>query len=408
MTRPELLVLTGLHVPGIEAVITRIRALDPTVAVLHHDLRDIGSGLVHRRLRVGDTDESTEIELVHGCLSCTVREDLLRTLTDPARRIVLHLDPALEPEHVCWSLLHVAVGGARIADTADLLGVVTCVDSGNWLADATGDDGLAERGMSGVPDDERTVAQVAVGQAEFADLLVHTGTADAWTLARTEAVLTRLAPAAPRLRLAELDERVFLSSAAGPGRRGRPDDVHGPLLRGHPPLGRDCGAQLLLFNARRPFHPERLHAAMDVLLDGVVRTRGRIWLATRPEAVLWLESAGGGLQLGYAGEWLAGTDATTWEQAAPERTALAALGWHPRFGDRAQDIVVITHDADHEEIAAALREALLTDAELAAGEREWRALPDPFAWWDTTAGAPTCPAPVELMTSSAHGEKEES
>ena len=407
MTRPELLVLAGLRTSGVEAVITRIRALDPTVAVLHHDLRDVCSGLVHRRLRVGDTDESTELELVHGCLSCTVREDLLRVLAGPARRIVLHLDPALEPEYVCWSLLHVT-DGATIADAADLLGVVTCVDSGNWLADTTGDDGLAERGLSGLPDDERTVAQVAVGQAEFADLLVHTGTADAWTLARTEAVLTRLVPAAPRLRLADLDERVFLTGAIRPARRGRPDDVHAPLLRGHPPLTRDCGVQLLLFSARRPFHPERLHKAMDVLLDGVVRTRGRIWIATRPEAVLWLESAGGGLHLGYAGEWLAGADAHAWEQAPPERTALASLAWDPQFGDRAQDVVAITYDADHEEIAAVLNEALLTDAELAAGEQGWRALPDPFAWWDTAAGAPACPAPIELIASSAHGEKEES
>jgi hypothetical protein len=53
--------------------------------------------------------------------------------------------------------------------------------SDRWLADATGDDGLAERGLSGLPDGERTVVQVAVGQAEFADLLVQTGTADAWS-----------------------------------------------------------------------------------------------------------------------------------------------------------------------------------------------------------------------------------
>src|SRR4051794_36776849 len=96
VTRPELPVLAGLHTSGVEALIARIRALDPTVAVLHHDLRDVGSGLVHRQLRAGDTDESTELELVHGCLSHTVREGLMRVLVEPARRVVLHLDPALE------------------------------------------------------------------------------------------------------------------------------------------------------------------------------------------------------------------------------------------------------------------------------------------------------------------------
>ncbi|GAA5130046.1 hypothetical protein [Pseudonocardia adelaidensis] len=39
MSRPELLVLCGLHTPGAEAVIARIRTLDPDAAVPHHDLR---------------------------------------------------------------------------------------------------------------------------------------------------------------------------------------------------------------------------------------------------------------------------------------------------------------------------------------------------------------------------------
>jgi G3E family GTPase len=388
VSRPELLVLCGLHAPGAEAVIARIRASDPDVAVLHHDLREIGSGRVHRRLRHRDRDDWTELQLAHGCLSCTLREDLLPQLhllsePDGPRRIVLHLDPALEPEQVCWSLLHVLVDGAPITERVDLRGVITCVDTGTWLDDATGDATLAERGAAELPDDERTVAQVAVGQAEFADLIVHIGTADAWQLARTDAVLERLAPGATRTSLAALDARVLLTDLPPGARRGRPDDVHDPLLRGQPPLSRDCGVQLSVFSARRPFHPARLHDAVDALLDGVVRTRGRIWLATRPESVLWLESAGGGLRIGQAGEWLAAGGPAAWAAAGPERRALASLGWHPRFGDRSQDVAVLSLDADPSRIEAALAAALLTDAELAAGERAWRALPDPFGWWHT-------------------------
>jgi G3E family GTPase len=404
--RPELFVLTGLPAPGVEAVISRLRALDPDIAVLHHDLRGIGPGdgpgVVRRRLRRGADDVTTTLQLAHGCVSCTLREDVLPQLFALAapggpRRIVLHLDPTLEPESVCWSLLHVLVDGAVITDAVVLRGVVTCVDAGHWLDDATGDDVLADRGMAepggqGHDDDERTVAQLAVGQAEFADLLVHTGTADAWQLARTDAVLARLAPGAPRLTLAELDDRVFLTGLPADARRGRPGDVHAPLLRGQPPLNPDCGVRLLLFTARRPFHPERLHAAIDVLLDGVVRTRGRVWLATRPDAVLWIESAGGGLSVGHAGDWLADAGAAAWDEASAERRAMASLGWDPRFGDRAQDLVVITHDADPDEIDAWLRNALLTDAELAAGEDAWHALPDPFGWWHTEPCEPGPPA----------------
>ncbi len=401
MPRPELFVLSGLTPPGVEAVIGRMRALDPDVAVLHHDLRDISRDVVHRRLRHGDLDLTTTIELAHGCVSCTLREDLLPqvlALAENTTRIVLHLDPALEPEHVCWSLLHVLVDGAPVTDAVELRGVVTTVDPGTWFDDATGEAALAERGLADLPDDERTVAQVAVGQAEFADLLVHTGTADAWELARTEAVLARLAPSVPRTRLADLGEQVFLADLPDVARRGRPDDVHAALLRGRPPLDGDCGVRLVLFSARRPFHPDRLHTALDVLLDGVVRTRGRIWLATRPDAVLWLESAGGGLRVGHAGDWLDGAGDAGWAAASAERRAMASLGWHPRFGDRAQALVVLTHDADPDEIDAHLREALLTDLELAAGEDAWQALPDPFGFWHTDPcgpGADVAAGPID-------------
>lgn len=411
--RPELLVLAGLHPAGVEAVIGRIRTLDPDVAVLHHDLRDIGDGdgpgLVGRRLRRGPLDVTTTLQLAHGCVSCTLREDLLPTLRALAapggpRRIVLHLDPALEPEHVCWSLLNVLVDGAPVTEDVELRGVVTCVDIRTWLDDATSDDVLGERGIADpARDDERTVAQVVVGQAEFADLIVTTGTADAWTSARTAAVLARVAPAAARLPLRRLDRQVFLGRLPAGTRRGRPDDVHGQLLRGQPPLDADCGVRTVLFNARRPFHPDRLHHAVDVLLDGVVRTRGRIWLATCPEAVLWLESAGGGLRVGHAGDWLAGAGDDAWDHASPERRAMAALSWDPRFGDRSQDIVVVAHDADPDEIDRALRAALLTDAELAMGEAGWARFPDPFGWWHTDpCGEPAAPTADPRSHSEEH------
>lgn len=398
--RPELLVLAGLHAAGVEAVIGRIRTLDPDVAVLHHGLRDIADGVVHRRLRRGDIDATTTLQLAHGCISCTLREDLLPTLRALAApggpaRIVLHLDPALEPEHICWALLHVLLDGSPVTADVELRGVVTCIDTGSWLDDATSDDVLAERGIAdpGRDVDERTVAQVVVGQVEFADLIVTTGAADAWASARTAAVLARIAPAAARLPIALLDRQVFLRRLPVGARRGRPDDVHGPLLRGQPPLDADCGVRTVLFTARRPFHPERLHRAIDVLLDGVVRTRGRIWLATRPDAVLWLESAGGGLRVGHAGDWLADAGDDAWEHASADRRAMAALNWDPRFGDRGQDIVAVAHDADPEEIERTLRDALLTDTELAAGEQSWAALPDPFGWWHTDpCGEPAAPA----------------
>ncbi|MEV1291126.1 GTP-binding protein [Pseudonocardia sp. NPDC049635] len=386
----ELVVLCGTSHDGTEQTIARMGELDPDLVVLHHDLRHLARGRVHRRLRTGHRDERTVLELAHGCVSCTIREDVLPTLARLAghvARVVLHLDPRLEPEPVCWALGSVLLEPedgqpCPITDLLDLRGVVTVIDPDGWLDDATGDATLSERGPNTLPDDERTVAQLAVGQAEFADVIVTTRTLqgrDA-TDRRTAAVLDRLAPTAPRLLAAGGDHRLFCDGLGEQARRGVPGGVHDPLLRGTPPLDAADDVRTLLFSARRPFHPDRLHEALDSLLDGVVRTRGRIWLATRPDAVLWLESAGGGLRIGHAGTWLDGADEQAWAEAGDQRRAMAAMAWHPRWGDRAQDLVVLCHGADPDEIDAALRGALLSDAEVAAGEAAWAGLADPFGW----------------------------
>lgn len=451
----ELLLVSGIAEAGVSQVIDRLLTAPGTV-VLHHDLAQVSSGVVRRRLRLSRpggaspdrrdqgqaraepgasgpalpwptalgpvlsgrdvagpggvlVDETTVLELAHGCVSCTLREDVLPLVRSLAaqrsvRRIVLQLDPAMEPEQVCWAMLTVPVDGSPVGRDVELAGVITVLDEARFLADAVSEDDLGGRGLAELPDDERTLAQLVVAQAEFADLLVLGsgdvaggnvgGPVDEWLRARTDAVLARLTPLAPRIRLASLDPVAPLAALPSTARRGIPESPHAALLRGQPPLHGDCGVELVVFTARRPFHPERLHETMDLLLDGVVRSKGRIWLATRPEAVLWLESAGGGLQVGYIDEWLAARDDSAWDDVEPERRTVAALRWHPRYGDRVQELAVLTCGADPAEIAEGLHGALLTDAELAEGEQAWRYYADPFGWHHTDpCGRPIPAAP---------------
>jgi G3E family GTPase len=218
------------------------------------------------------------------------------------------------------------------------------------------------------------VAQVVVGQAEFADALVLIGTGGGPVL---DAVLDRLSPRAPRRERHALDVADLLAAVPHDARRGRFDDGFGTLLPGQPPLESAHGVGIVHFVDRRPFHPARLHHALDVLLEGVVRSRGRVWVASQPDSALWLESAGGGLAVGNLGPWLAAVD--DWSGATAQRRAVAAATWHPHYGDRSQELVIITASASPDEITAALRGALVTDEELAlAGELEFA---DPFAEW---------------------------
>ncbi|KXP13004.1 hypothetical protein AXK57_01825 [Tsukamurella pulmonis] len=354
---------------------------EPGTVVVHHDLSGLREGLVVRSETTFRPDLVAEervavLELAHGCVSCTLREDLLpllRTLHRRAgvRRIVVRLDPILEAEAVRHAIEHVvvemvgAVPGPAARDV-EMVGVIGFVDGPTWLADALGEEDLGER--YGVPDDdERTVAQLAVGHVQSAGLLVVTG--DSPDPARLRAVLRRLAPGAPIAR-----ERVPLEKLLPRVAAPRPAiEPFGPLLPGCPPLDPDGDVALVEFSARRPLHPGRFHEAIDVLLDGVVHARGHIWLATRPDEAFWLESAGAGLRVGAAGRWLAAGG-----EGSPERWAIASAAWDETHGDRRTDLVVLAAGADPVQIADTLRWAELTPQELAAGPAEWAGWHDPF------------------------------
>ncbi|KAA5836921.1 cobalamin biosynthesis protein CobW [Saccharopolyspora hirsuta] len=385
-----LIMVAGIRADQVASTAEAVRRSDPAgTALVHHDLREVAQGVVRRLIRHGGTEQVEVLELAHGCVSCTLREDLLpllRRLTaaPDVTGVVVQLDQALEPDTICWALQHVEVDGRPLTADVRVEAVITAVDAASWLADATGEDELVERGIGGSPDDERTVAQVAVGQVEFADAIVLLGEAeDRWTQVRTEAVIARLTATAPTARFDDLDVPALLARIPAGARRGEIDGPHGQLLRGQPSLDTDAGVSTVLFEERRPFHPERLHEAIDVLLDGVVRTRGRVWVASQPDVALWVESAGGGLGVAHGGPWLASLAPEQWAEISPERQVRASLNWDDYYGDRMQELVVIAHEADPQHIVSALRRALLTDDELAAGEQVWAQYADPFGEWHT-------------------------
>lgn len=369
MRTPVVLICGQGDTDGVAEVMART---DGTAVVRH----DYDGHVVVRTVSTATGTSSWPIELVRGCVACTVRDDLLILLRRLSRRgdvdrSVVQLMPWLEPEPVCWAIdnIRVRVGPGYADGPASLDvridAVVACVDPAQWLPQALGDDDLS---------DGRTVAQVVVNQAEFADALVLTE-----PHAMALSVLRRLAPRA-RLTVGAARVETALANLEPDSRRGRSDNAHDPLLAGQPSLNADGDVGLLLFSARRPFHPERLHTALDVLLDGVVRVRGRLWLANRFDDVMWLESAGGGMHLEYAGRWLAALSPHEHAYADPQRVALAAADWDDRLGDRHVSVAVLVCGAKPDDIVGALREALLTDDEWSRPD-EWTGYSDPFGDW---------------------------
>ena len=375
--RTPVVIVTGQHHTD---EIARVLLDRPATALVQHRF---DGHVVHRSTATVQRGvivvADAVLELTNCCLSCTVRNDLLRHLRDLHRRpdidrIAVRLTPWMEPEPVCAAITH-----SPTARDVVVAAVVTEVDSATWLPWALGEDEL---------DDGRTAAQVVVGQVEFADVAVLTAPEP-----ETLSVVRRLAPRA-RVTVGTSRLELALANLEPDARRGRIDGPHASLLGGQPPLDPDGHVGMVEFTSRRPFHPERLHDAIDVLLDGVVRTRGRLWLANRPDRVMWLESAGGGLRVTHAGRWLAAMTAGEIAYVDPERRAMADLLWDHRHGDRHTSMAVLTCGARGEDITRALAAAVLTDEEMRR-HHDWPGYTDPFGEWhadpceDSVIAAPT-------------------
>lgn len=381
------------------AVVAEMLCDAGTVVIGHRFDGHVVQRWVSRRDRGQIATTREALELAHGCASCTIRDDLLILLRklhrrDDVRRIVVHCDRWLEPEPLCWAInnVRVAMGFGYVEGPAardvEIAAVINCVDTTEWITDALGDDELP---------DGRTVAQVIIAQAEFADVLLVPSAEP-----EMAAVLARLSPRA-RVVADPSAVRSALMNLTDNARRGRSDDPHDPLLAGQPTLDPYRHVELIDFQANRPFHPERLHDAVDILLDGVIRARGRMWLASNDDHMMFLESAGGGLRVSSAGLWMAAMTESQWAYVDPVRSALAAATWDEQFGDRHTSIVVLTCGAQRSAIVEALSGALLTDREMQRPD-QWSKLIDPFGDWHEEP----CRSMVELggaATETGEGER---
>ncbi|MFE1777052.1 GTP-binding protein [Streptomyces sp. NPDC059008] len=151
-----------------------------------------------------------------------------------------------------------------------------------------------------------------------------------------------------------------------------------PVAASRPLPVTDQGVSSVVWQTRRPLHPERLAEALPTVMAGVVRSRGHLWLSSRPEAVVTWRSAGTHMELRAADRWLESETDSAWRAASPQRRTLASWFWHDYYGERRNEITFTGTDLDPDRLRSALDAALLDDTELSLGADGWADFPDPL------------------------------
>ena len=342
--------------------------------------------------RLSRTEEKL-VEMSNGCICCTLREDLLQEVARLAREgrfdyLLVESTGISEPLPVAETFTFTDEAGESLANLARLDTLVTVVDARNFIADYCSRDELRDRGIGLDEQDARDVVQLLVDQVEFANVLVISKadlvTAD--ELAYLRAMLGKLNPKARileashgRVPLGELLATGLFDmdhAASHPGWLAEAPGTHVPETE-------EYGISSVVFRARRPLHPRRF---WDLILGpafkGVIRSKGFLWLATRPDwAAVW-SSAGVVSGLEPGGLWLASAEESEW----PEDLDLDDVEaiWEEPWGDRRQELVIIGANLAPD-LLEQLDRCCLSDEELDLGPQAWVEFEDPFPAWRIAA-----------------------
>ena len=372
------------------------------VAVIVNDMSEVNIDAALVRdggANLSRTDEQL-VEMSNGCICCTLREDLLIEVSKLAREgrfdyLLIESTGISEPMPVAETFTFEDEEGNSLSNVAKLDTMVTLVDAGNFFKDFGSWDDLSDRKLGVSDDDERNIVDLLVDQIEFADVIVvnKIDLVSPMDLEQIEQVIRRLNPNAKIL--CSQEGRVPLEEVMGTGLFELSEAESAPgwleVPRGEEQTEtEEYGISHFVYCRNRPFHAARLSEAMDAgfggdgPMDGVLRSKGLMWIASRNDWAYDWSQAGCSIRMNPAGFWWAAAPKDAWPE---DEEAIAEIeskltGVH---GDRHQELVFIGHGMDQARIIETLDQCLLTDLEFAQGEEAWAKFDDPFP-------------PIELQT----------
>lgn len=304
---------------------SRDRALEslldsrPDAIVVRHDLLE--GERVLRRVEAGSrVVERTEITLEHGCLSCTVRLDVvptvLRILDGSTVPVLLGLPPSVHADMVLEFLGPELERRGVPVESACLAIDPAALEDQMWDRHT-----LWESGLSSVPSDDRTAGEFLAKEISFADtalmvegLFAHLAEQGAPGCQSGGELFLRgiqlLEELGPHLVRSHPDGQLRLGQYGAGRAMGRiaPGvvNVTARSITAKTPEAEhstSAGYTTVVLRAGRPLDPSRFGNALPLLATACTWMRGKLWIASSPEQKIVLGGAGPRVWLESAGPW---------------------------------------------------------------------------------------------------------
>ena len=361
------------------------------VAVIVNDMSEVNidAALVDRGGAELSRTEEKLVEMSNGCICCTLRDDLLAEVSRLAQEgrfdyLLIESTGISEPIPVAQTFTFEDENGVSLSQVSRLDTMVTVVDAASFLRDYNEAEALKERGESLGDDDHRTVTDLLIDQVEFANVIVLNKldlVTDEQAL-EVEAVIKALNPGAKVLMTTRgqvplesvMDTGLFNYDEAASS-AGWIREMQGE----HTPETEEYGISSFTYRTSQPFDAEKLWSFIHESNNwrGILRSKGFFWVAAEHAVAYEWAQAGGVSSVNPSGMWWAAVPREHWGHPEGQRPDQQS-GWHPRFGDRVQQLVFIGQEMNEEVIREQLDSCLLEQRLASADSTAWAELPNPF------------------------------
>ena len=364
------------------------------VAVIVNDMSEVNidADLIEKSdANLSHTEEKL-VEMSNGCICCTLREDLLEQVKELAEQskydyLLIESTGISEPLPVATTFDFRDEEGNSLSDLSELDTMVTVVDGANLIRNYSSTDFLKDQGESLGEDDERTLVDLLVEQIEFANVIIinKIDLISAEELGTVRSIIRGLNA---RAKLIETTlSQVDLNQVINTNLFNLEEAQKHPLwaqelynFKDHTPETEEYGISSFVYQARAPFDPKKIHDFFNTQWDGIIRSKGFFWLASRPDFVGEVSQAGAFVRHQKIGRWLAAVPKTQWPKDESFDKTIKEY-WNEDYGDRRQQIVFIglKNQMNENNIRQQLDKCLIND--YSPNPQIWENINDPFPEW---------------------------